>query len=284
MVAVALIPHSRGACIDLAPYASNPDYLNVLTVGGRVPVYAPAFFDIPAEFITGEVIYCLENITIPSFVGENECTDSQKCWLAVGLHATENGNDRSATESCVNSEGDTSGCYDCSCKSLSMGSGSPTEKAVSSGGCGLQTDSRWGVTCGDVTNGRYNWVGDEMVASNFSHVQVSICPENQSHCSLCQGGLHPSFRVAIQWIMDLEEQCVNDPFGFYSCSQGLQITSLIGVIAGSVFLFGALLSFYFFVARRKRALPKASSKSSIQLSNDSPPIEKLSFRTETSNP
>jgi hypothetical protein len=117
--------------------------------------------------------------------------------LCVGLHATENDNDRSATESSVNLEGDTSGCYDCSCKSLSMGSGSPTEKAVSSGGCGLQTDSRWGVTCGDVTNGRYNWVGDEMVASNFSHVQVSICPENQSHCSLCQGGLHPSFRVRL---------------------------------------------------------------------------------------
>jgi hypothetical protein len=196
MATMALIPYSRGACIDLAPYSSNPDYLDVLNGGGRVPDYAPAFFDIPAEFVTGELVYCLENITIPSFVGQNECTDSQKCWLAVGLHAAEHDNDPSATESCISSEGDTSGCYDCSCIGSSMGSGS-MEKVVLSGSCGLRTDSRWGVTCGDVTNGRYNWVGDERVPSNFSHVQVSICPEPQSYCSLCQGGLHPSFRVRL---------------------------------------------------------------------------------------
>jgi hypothetical protein len=81
----------------------------------------------------------------------------------------------------------------------------------------------------------------------------------------------------------LEEQCFNDPFGSYSCSQGLSIATILGVTAGSVFLFGALLSFYLFFPRRKRALPEASGKSSAQVIDESPPIEELSFETETTN-
>ena len=194
LLSVALVPYSN-ACVDLEPYATNPGDLSILKGGDQVPDDAPVFFHVPAQFISEEIVYCLENVTIPTFVGGNNCKDSQKCWLAVGIHAAES-NIPSATESCVNSDGDTSGCYDCICQGSSMRTGLVEDTGPNFDGCGLSTDTRWGVTCGDVTNERYDWVGNERVASNFSHVQVPICEENRkSYCNFCQGGFHPAFQV-----------------------------------------------------------------------------------------
>jgi hypothetical protein len=192
ILGLTLVPFAISDCIDLSPFASNPDELSSLTKGGNVPDNTPIFFDIPADFVDGEVVYCLENVTIPKYVGLNECQDAQQCFLAVGMHAGYD-NDASDTDTCTNSDGDTSGCYECACTGSSMRSG--IEKSLSNG-CGLSTDSRWGMSCSDVTNGRFNWVGDQRVPSNYSTVHVSICPEVHSDCSVCQGGLHPSFQVS----------------------------------------------------------------------------------------
>ena len=191
-LAASVIPNVLGNCIDLTPFASNPEDLSILTGGGAIPEYAPVFFDIPAQFMTGEARYCLENITIPESVGINDCSDPQECWLAVGRLANKDTDPRS-TESCINSEDEIQGCYSCTCSGSSMDSGIATRLEYD--GCGLSSDERWGISCGDVTNGRLALGEDGYVPSNFSHVQVPVCPEGFDYCNGCQGGMHPSFTV-----------------------------------------------------------------------------------------
>jgi hypothetical protein len=198
ILAAVLVPQARSDCLDLTPYASSPDDLEALTGGGEVYDFSPVFFDIPSDFVTGDAMYCLENITIPSRVGWNECNESQQCWLTVGLHAKDDQNDEEiATSSCTDSEGVTSDCYACFCTGLSMSSGS-SEHTLSAE-CGLRDDSEWGsITCTDVAKGRYeNLVDNVRIASNSSTVHISICPETSSSCNVCQGGLHPSVKVSI---------------------------------------------------------------------------------------
>ena len=191
------------SCIDLTQYISQEDGgnddLSILMDGGDIPNNAPVYFDVPAQFtIPGESLdYCIENITIPNSVGENDCSESQNCWLAVGLMATAPDGDL-ATESCVSSDGDTSGCYACTCTGSSMSSGIEEDSGSVSQGCGLSSDSQWGMTCHDTTNGRFTWIGTNNTRqeSSYSYVEVSVCPESTSGCGVCQdGGLHPSFRV-----------------------------------------------------------------------------------------
>ena len=185
----SIIPHARaGDCIDLTPFVSNPEDLSILTGGGAIPKFAPVFFDIPAQFTSGEARYCLENITIPTSVGMNDCTDPQKCWLAVGIQADKD------TESCINSDDGIQGCYNCACRGFSMDTGIATE--TEQNGCGLTDDRGWGMTCGDVLNGRLVMGEDgSSMPSNYSHVQVPVCPETFNSCNVCQGGMHPSFTV-----------------------------------------------------------------------------------------
>jgi hypothetical protein len=191
---------SNEDCIDLTPYASNPDYLKIITGGGEVPHYVPVFFDIPAQFVTGEVVYCLENMTIPTMVGWNRC-EEDSCYLALGLHAGHEDDDASAIETCTNfTDGSTNDCYQCACTGMSMASGSINNTLANS--CGLKTDDcDWDMTCGDVSQATsFNdmMIGEELIpASNFSTVHVSICSENGvEDCSVCRGGgLHPSIRV-----------------------------------------------------------------------------------------
>ena len=83
----------------------------------------------------------------------------------------------------------------------------------------------------------------------------------------------------------MEEQCVNNPFGTYSCSEVISISSLIAVIAGSVLFLGAVLSLYFYSTQRRknRNSPETSAKGKVQINDpSSPPVKKLSIDTETS--
>jgi hypothetical protein len=147
ILAAVLVLQARSDCLNLTPYASSPDDLEALTGGGEVYDLAPVFFDISLNFVTEDEVYCLENITIPSRVGWNECNESQQCWLTVGLHVKDDENcEKIATSSCTDSEGVTSDCYSCFCTGLSMSSGS-SEQTLSTE-CGLQDDSEWGsITC-----------------------------------------------------------------------------------------------------------------------------------------
>jgi hypothetical protein len=195
-----MVTSNHEDCIDLTPYASNPEDLKIVRGGGDVPHYVPVFFDIPAQFVTGEVVYCLENMTIPTMVGGNHrCEEEDSCYLALGLHAGQD-NDASAIETCTNStDGSTNDCYQCACTGMSIASGPINNTLANS--CGLKTDWDWDMTCEDVTQATsFNdmMIGEEVIpASNFSTVHVSICSENGvEDCSVCRGGgLHPSIRV-----------------------------------------------------------------------------------------
>ena len=100
----------------------------------------------------------------------------------------------SSSVSGIFSSGDTAPCYDCACRGMAIGSG--VESDSLSAYCGLHSDSEWGLTCGDVTSiGKLNWVDKKQAKSEFSTVHVSLCSEQNSDCGLCQGGIHPSFRV-----------------------------------------------------------------------------------------
>jgi hypothetical protein len=277
ILALAFVPSARSSCLDLTAYASTPDELSILTGGGNAPDNTPVFFDIPSDFVSGEVVYCLENITIPNYVGLNKCEDSQRCWLAVGLHAGQN-NDASATQACRNSQGDTKDCYECACTGMSMKSGSSEQ--VLSNGCGLRTDSRWGASCMDVTNGRVNWDGDGRVLSNSSTVHVYICPEATAYCNVCQGGLHPSFRVGVQWISDLEEQCFSHPFENNS-PMGLSTSSIIGIVVGSAILVAVFIGIYYIYGQRKQSMPTIPPTSP-DMEKDSPLMEEISCSTKNS--
>ena len=198
----SIIPHARaGDCIDLTPFVSNPEDLSILTGGGAIPKFAPVFFDIPAQFTSGEARYCLENITIPTSVGMNDCSDPQKCWLAVGILADKDTDPQQSPESCINKWVDIQDCYNCACRGFSMDTGIATE--TKQNGCGLTDDERWGMTCGDVLNGRLVLGEDgSYVPSNYSHVQVPVCPETFNSCNVCQGGMHPSFKVRASCAMN----------------------------------------------------------------------------------
>jgi hypothetical protein len=269
-------------CIDLMPYASSISDLAILTGGGVMSNNVPVFFDIPSQVVAGEVKYCLENVTIPTHVGGNDCTEAQNCWMSVGLHASNDYSDPSATEVCQNASGDSVGCYDCACRGMSMSTG--VEPNTLAAYCGLHTDTDWGVTCGDTTNGSFSWGEEEQMTSLFSTVHVSICSESNSDCGLCRGGIHPSFRIGVQWISDLQEQCFDHPFG-EGCSEGFHLASIMGISVGSVLMVGAMLSLGLFMRQRKKEAMRGSSRSgkgSVQSEATSVPLEILSWRTDDS--
>lgn len=182
-------------CIDLTPFVDDHHDMSVLAGGGSVPDDGPAIFHIPSTFISGEMVYCLENIPIPDMVGSNKCQDSDQCWLAVGLLADdESDQDDRAINSCKDSvTGDTGNCYNCACTGTSMSTGSLSR--LQRNACGLSSDSSWGVSCTEANNGRIDWINDKPNPSNVSTVHVSVCAGSQSTCYVCAGGLHPSFKV-----------------------------------------------------------------------------------------
>jgi hypothetical protein len=81
----------------------------------------------------------------------------------------------------------------------------------------------------------------------------------------------------------LEEQCFNNPFGYYTCSVGLQLSSVIGIAVGSALLLGTLITLYVVYFRKKKAV--AAPAPATKRTNDpaSPLSEELSFDTEASD-
>jgi hypothetical protein len=79
----------------------------------------------------------------------------------------------------------------------------------------------------------------------------------------------------------LEEQCFNNPFGYYTCSTGLHLSSFIGIAVGSVLLLGTLITLYVVYFRKRKAVAAPATKRT----NDpaSPLSEDLSCDTEASD-
>jgi hypothetical protein len=270
-------------CFDLAPYAINPEYLSILTGGGDVPNDAAVYFEFPSTFVEGEVIYCLKDILIPSTVGGNLCNDSEECWLAVGNRAA-------ATR------GVSAAQYNCLCSGSDMNPSTFSAGSLSDT-CGLQNEDLWELTCRDAKSGG-NYISEEglSVASNYSSAYISICPESSQNCGVCQdgGGLHPSFVVGVQWVSNLRNQCVSNPFASYVeyCSTGLAVSSIVGIAVGGVLLIAAVGGLFYYrrmVRRRRdtifgkrtdvqegRCLDVEGQKS------DVPPMEEISITTDGS--
>eukprot|EP00562_Extubocellulus_spinifer_P002529 CAMPEP_0178482032 /NCGR_PEP_ID=MMETSP0696-20121128/6519_1 /TAXON_ID=265572 /ORGANISM="Extubocellulus spinifer, Strain CCMP396" /LENGTH=256 /DNA_ID=CAMNT_0020109525 /DNA_START=169 /DNA_END=936 /DNA_ORIENTATION=- len=201
-------------CAPLIDYV-EPMYQNNLDIflgGGEISDDVPVFFDIPRmeiPAISPQIKLCIEDLPIPTSVGESECNDWNKCWLVIGRHTGPNAKSED-TKNCASSDDyrGTSPCYACTCSGSYFGSGSvPSDEPLISG-CGLSSQQAWGVSCPDVNNGRMTSMN---TYSNFSTVQINICDGSGDVCEICQGGgYQPQFRVGLQWISE-SEQCFDEP-------------------------------------------------------------------------
>lgn len=273
-------------CFDLAPYAINPEFLSILTGGGDIPSNTAVYFEFPSTFVEGGVLYCLKDIAIPNTVGNKPCGDSEECWLAVGNRASREMRGVSAAQ------------YGCLCSGTDMKNPSTLSTTENvSDVCGLQNEDSWGVSCHDATNGQAylsNDEGSSATASKFASAYISICSAVSSNCGVCQdgGGLHPSFVVGIQWVSNLQDQCMSNPFASYVdyCSTGLTVASIVGIAIGGVLFIAAVggLCHYYRVVRVKkggdlceRKYPDVEGQRNHPKS-DVPPVEEISITTDGS--
>lgn len=190
------------SCIDLTPFANDDAKLATLLGGGVVDNDEPVFFEIEGGFqVYEEMVFCLENITIPDQVGDNICNPvgpSWNCQLAVGYHSQAS---KKEQEYCEDMFGNPKSCYECLCAGADMSGGTSSEALHSA--CGMADLDRWANSCHDVTNGRvsdyeYPDDGSDMVRiySDYAVVHVPICAESFNYCGFCDaGGVMPSFKV-----------------------------------------------------------------------------------------
>ena len=249
--AVAILTTTRAQvnaafdCIDLTSYANDDDKLATLLAGGDLEDADPVYFDIDGGFsVNGEVTFCLENIKIPDSVDGKPCDStgsSGNCMLALGKKSKAS---ESEKEYCDDLFGNSASCFACMCGGTDMSTGSLNETTWS--GCGMQSTDRWALTCQDVTNGRLvgfdytNGEEGQVVYSDFATAHISICPDSFSRCSFCGGGVMPSFRIGVQWISNLEEQCFDHPFGQGKDDDGLGYGAIVGISVGVAVLIGAI--------------------------------------------
>jgi len=241
------------SCVDLSSFvSSDTDRANLdnFVAGGDIVQDSPVFFDIPRWDMSSSLpqILCLENIPIPHSVRGVFCLGSANaddtasaeywgnCWLAVGTHAAAD----DKTEACSDQgeSGDLGSCFDCVCTGTDFGTGQPNRTVINS--CGIGHGDKWSVSCPDVQNGRgFKSIGGP---SNVSSVQISICPESSNNCDdVCNiGGSQAPFRVGLQWVTDVTEQCFRSPFsGAVS-----RVSNWVATVTGSVCVVVALLVLY----------------------------------------
>ena len=210
---------SLADCPDLAPYVeeSSQTALEVFRVGGQqVAVPDPVFFLIPETLAPYSL--CL-NLTVPEAIGDVTCDNWSKCWMVVGIHA--------------DSSDATKQDYNCACHGTTFNP--DTFLPPSTDACGLANINNWGVTCPDVVNGR----GVHNLNITEGVVSILTCPPLADSCNICglNAGPQKQFRVGMQWITNVEEQCFNSPL---SGTRALSNTTpiLLGVMTG--FLVGVV--------------------------------------------
>ena len=239
-------------CTPLSNYIepNSQDNLDIFLGGGAVADNVPVFFSIPRMQISAtnpQVKLCIEDLTIPTSVGESVCDGFNKCWLIVGQHVGENLNHED-TQHCKSSDPvtGTAKCYGCLCggTAFSNSSASPYLGSLIDS-CGPSYEKKWGISCPDVNNGRGipPYDGTASSYSNTSIVQINLCPDSFNSCSVCRGGgYHPQFRVGLQWL-STSEQCFIEPSftsGGISMSTGLNVMGM--VVISTVFLLASLYS------------------------------------------
>jgi hypothetical protein len=186
------------SCIDLKNFVSSNDTskLDQFMAGGDIVSTDPVYFDIPRMNGDGSpVILCLDNVPNPRSVkgvsclgttaseGEESVTDwSKNCYLALGRRAVED--DQQETCRSQGQDDSIGTCYGCTCSIAQFESGQ-LNRSISSR-CGpLEEGEEWGVSCTDVPSGR-GFNTTDGGPSNFSSVQVALCPHFRNLCDECQ--------------------------------------------------------------------------------------------------
>ena len=173
-----------------------------------MPPDLPVFLTVPRTEISRpnpRVKLCIEDLPIPTSIGDVPCDEWQKCWLMIGRHAGSNLNPEDI-QYCKsrNAYRGTAPCYACTCSGSDFGTGSVSPDRGLTGGCGLSSQKNWGTSCPDVMNRRYSYnatAGAQMY-SNFA-----------DDCDICRGGgYQPEFRVGLQWSNRMEQCFENNPF------------------------------------------------------------------------
>mmetsp|Transcript_16781 Transcript_16781/g.48196 ORF Transcript_16781/g.48196 Transcript_16781/m.48196 type:complete len:267 (+) Transcript_16781:59-859(+) len=204
-------------CAPLADYV-DPKYqenLEIFMLGGDVSPDLPVFFKVPRTEISRpnpQVKLCIQDLPIPTSVGEVPCDDWNRCWLNIGRHTGSNLNPDDV-QYCKSSDAyrGTAPCYACTCSGSNFGMGSAPPDRSLTDGCGLSSQKFWGTGCDDVMNARYN--ADASDYSNYSTVQINICGGIEDNCNICRGGgFQPGFRVGLQWSNRMEQCFENYPF------------------------------------------------------------------------
>lgn len=267
-------------CIPLNQYAINNASLDALTGGGHVRNDAPAYFEIPSGYVSGEVLFCLTNLTVPTTVGGRPCDQLNQCYLAVGhRHGPKE-------------RGVSKASYNCLCSGSTINAFDPSIEA-SADICGLSKDEdSWEVVCRDAAA---NDIELALSPQASSSAYISICPENAALCGVCQpgGGNHPSFVVGVQWVSNVQEQCVHNPFPDFtdSCS-GLTTSSIVGIAVGAALLLGSVGGIlYCFCSARKRTKNVDVTDDvwerhpwfkGSDMEKQRPPVEEISITTDSS--
>ena len=208
-------------CAPLADYV-DPKYqenFDIFMAGGDVPPDLPVFLTVPRTEISRpnpRVKLCIEDLPIPTSIGDVPCDEWQKCWLMIGRHTGSNLN-LEDVQYCKSSNAyrGTAPCYACTCSGSDFGTGSvPPDRGLTDG-CGLSSQKYWGTSCPDVMNRRssYNATVGAQMYSNYSTVQIKICGGIADDCDICRGGgYQPEFRVGLQWSNRMEQCFENNPF------------------------------------------------------------------------
>jgi len=231
-------------CFQLSDYVdpAYQDNLKIFMGGGDISSDAPVMFTVPRTEISlpdAQVKLCIENLEIPSSVGEVPCDSWQKCWLIIGRHtgSDPNPDDVQYCKS-SNSYRGTAPCYKCTCSGADVGTGSIPADRTLAGACGLNSQNSWGTQCPDVMNGRYNAATDEY--SNSSTIQVNICGGIEDDCNICQdGGYQPGFRVGLQWSNRMDQCFDKNPF-----TSGASATKIYHVITLALSISTAIASLF----------------------------------------
>ena len=213
-------------CAPLADYVDPryQDNFGVFMAGGDIESDVPVMLTIPTTQISPpnpQVKLCIEDLPIPTSVGDVPCDEWNKCWLIIGRHTGSklNPDDVQYCKSSDSYRG-TAPCYQCTCSGSDFGTGSVPPDRTLTDACGLSSQNDWGTVCPDVMNGRYNTaIG---AYSNSSTIQINICGGIEDDCNICQGGgFQPSFRVGLQWSNQMDQCFANNPF----TSDGLAVNS-----------------------------------------------------------
>jgi len=180
-------------CADLSVYAEDMDKLEQFVAGGAQPTDNAVFFTVPSQGTPYD--YCLQDIPVPTAIGDVRCDDLQKCFVVVGKHAA---------------NGAKVSDYQCTCQGSAFDNLTQPPYVDA---CGISNVDMWSVHCPDLYNRRRFFDTNSSTEMGSVTLSVSSCVSaTGSGCAYCNGGTQPAVKVGLQWITDSIEQCLEDPF------------------------------------------------------------------------